>query len=294
MAAVKVWIEAARPRTLPAAAAPVIVGAAVAFAHGRVAAAPTLLALACALLLQIGANFANDVFDHEKGADQGDRLGPRRAVQAGLVSAQAMKWATAGVLAGALGIGVALVRWGGWPILAIGVTSILAAVAYTGGPFPLAYNGLGDLFVLLFFGFAAVCGTVWINLGMVPPLAWAMAVPVGFLATAILVVNNVRDRHSDARANKRTLVVRFGRRAAQIEYAGLVLGAFVVPAVLGVTSGSWWYVLPFVALPSALLLLRALGRLEGAALNQVLAGTAKLLFQFGALAAVAIVFAARS
>lgn len=294
MGGLKTWLEATRPRTLPAAATPVVVGAAIAYAGGSLDGLRTSLALGCALLLQIGANLANDVFDHEKGADTEERLGPRRAVQAGLISPRAMKVATAVVLGVALVIGVVLVQWGGWPILAIGVASIIAALAYTGGPYPLAYHGLGDIFVLLFFGFAAVAGTVWLNLGRVPPLAWAASLPVGLLATAILVVNNVRDRHSDARANKRTLVVRFGRRGGLIELYGVFGLAYLVPIGLAVVERTGWYLLPLVTLPAAVVLARAVGRLEGVALNPVLGGTAKLLFQYGVLFAVGIAIAARA
>lgn len=293
MAGLRIWLEAVRPRTLPAAATPVLVGAAIAEANGGLQPVPTLLVLCCALLLQIGANLANDVFDHEKGADTAERVGPRRAVQAGLISARSMKIATAVVLGLALALGVVLVQWGGWPILAIGLCSIAAALAYTGGPYPLAYNGLGDVFVVVFFGFAAVCGTVWLNLGSVPPLAWLASVPVGFLATAILVVNNVRDRHSDARAGKRTLVVRFGRRGARIELWALLLGSYLVPVGLAVVERTWWFLLPLVTLPAALLLSRAVERLEGSALNPVLGGTAKLLLQFGVLFAIGIVLASK-
>lgn len=288
MAKFGAWLLAARLRTLPAAATPVLVGAAIAWASGGLNPGVTVAALVCALLLQVGANFANDVFDHEKGADTADRLGPTRAVQAGLVTPRAMKIATGLVLAAALAIGIGLAFVAGWPIIAIGVASMLAAVAYTGGPFPLAYNGLGDVFVLIFFGFVAVCGTAWLNLGVVPDLAWWASLPVGFLATAILVVNNLRDRVADARAGKRTLVVRFGRRTGIAEFVGLIVGAYLVPAFLAGSTRSGWYLLPFVTVPAALLLIRAVARLEGPELNRILAATAKLLLHFGVFFAVGI------
>ena len=165
------WLLAARPKTLSAASVPVAVGSACAFSLGGLRPAPALAALAGALLLQIGANFANDVYDYEKGADTAERLGPTRAVQAGLITPAAMKRGMYLVFALALLIGAYLTHVAGWPILAIGIVSIVSAVAYTGGPYPLGYNGLGDLFVFVFFGLVAVCGTVFVQLGRVPALA---------------------------------------------------------------------------------------------------------------------------
>ena len=211
------WIAAARPKTLPAAVVPVVVGTACAAASGGAAWAPACAALGGAIAIQIGTNFANDVFDAERGADGPDRVGPTRAVAAGLIAPRAMKHAMIAAFAVAIAFGIYLASIGGWPIVAIGIASIAAGIAYTGGPFPLGYHGLGDVFVLAFFGFVAVCGTAFVELGRVPALAIGAAIPIGALATAILVVNNVRDRASDARAGKRTLAVRFGRRAAVVE-----------------------------------------------------------------------------
>src|SRR6187551_3259317 len=194
------WWIACRPKTLSAAAVPVAVGSAVAHKLGGFVWQPALAALVGALLLQIGSNFANDVFDFEKGADTQERLGPLRAVQAGLVSPRAMRrgiWVVFGL---ALLVGSYLTYLSGPAIIIIGLASIASAVLYTAGPYPLGYHGLGDLFVMIFFGFVAVCGTVFVQLGTVPVLAIWAAVPVGSLATAILVVNNVRDRDTDVRA----------------------------------------------------------------------------------------------
>ncbi|HEX4455827.1 MAG TPA: 1,4-dihydroxy-2-naphthoate polyprenyltransferase [Kofleriaceae bacterium] len=277
-----IWLQAARPKTLPAAATPVIVGTACAHACGGVAWGPALAALGGALALQIGANFANDAFDAEKGADGADRIGPVRAVAAGLISASAMKRAMVIAFAVAMLFGIYLTSVAGWPIVAIGLASIAAAVAYTGGPWPLGYHGLGDVFVFGFFGIVAVCGTAFVQLGRVPELAWWASVPVGALATAILVVNNVRDRAGDARAGKRTLAVRFGRSAGIVEYALLVAVAYAIPAVLAPNHLA--RLLPLISLPVGIARVRGLARAAtGAEHNALLAATAQLLLVHGAL-----------
>ncbi len=277
------WIAAARLRTLPAAIVPVAVGTACARACGEIAWGPALAALAGSLAIQIGTNFANDVFDAEKGADTAERIGPLRAVSAGLITASAMKRAMMLAFAIAAAFGLYLVSVAGWPIVAIGIASILSGIAYTGGPWPLGYHGLGDVFVLAFFGFVAVCGTAYVQLGFVPELAWWAAVPVGALATAILVVNNVRDRATDVRAGKRTLAVRFGRPAALVEYTLLVAAAYAVPVALAI-NGRPWAALPLVTAPLAVARLRALLRaVDGPSHNACLAATAQLLMAHGIL-----------
>ncbi len=283
------WIGAARLRTLPAAVVPVVVGTACAAASGGIALGPALAALGGSLAIQIGTNFANDVFDAEKGADGPDRVGPLRAVSAGLITPAAMKRAMIAAFGVATLLGLYLVSVAGWPVVAIGVASILSGIAYTGGPFPLGYHGLGDVFVMLFFGFVAVCGTVFVQLGHVPCLAIAASVPVGALATAILVVNNVRDRATDVRVGKRTLAVRFGRRAALIEYAALLIAAYAVPVGLAVT-GRPWAALPLVSAPIAIARLRAVvAAADGPTFNRCLAATGQLLLVFGVLFAVGLV-----
>ncbi|MEO7093346.1 MAG: 1,4-dihydroxy-2-naphthoate polyprenyltransferase [Polyangiales bacterium] len=278
-----IWIGAARLRTLPAAIVPVAVGTACARVCGQIAWGPALAALAGSIAIQIGTNFANDVFDAEKGADTPERIGPLRAVSAGLISAAAMKRAMIVAFAVAAAFGVYLVSVAGWPIVAIGLASIAAGIAYTGGPWPLGYHGLGDVFVLAFFGFVAVCGTVYVQLGWVPPLAWWAAVPVGALATAILVVNNVRDRTTDARAGKRTLAVRFGRPAALVEYTFLIAVAYAIPITLAV-NGHPWAAIPLITAPLAIARLRALMRaVDGPEHNACLAATAQLLMAHGIL-----------
>jgi len=283
------WWIACRPKTLSAAAVPVAVGSAVAYRLGGFAWQPALAALLGALLLQIGSNFANDVFDFEKGADTAGRLGPLRAVQAGLLTPRAMRWGMGLVFGLALLVGVYLTLVAGPVIVLIGLLSIASAILYTGGPYPLGYHGLGDLFVLIFFGFVAVCGTAFVQLGAVPGLAIWAAIPVGSLATAILVVNNVRDRDTDVLANKRTLAVRFGTRAGQYEYFLLLCAAYVVPALLAVRGElGLTAILPWLTLPWGIVLTRRVFTDRGALLNRSLVGTAKLLLLFGVLFTLAL------
>jgi 1,4-dihydroxy-2-naphthoate octaprenyltransferase len=276
------WVLACRPATLTAAVSPVCVGTACAHAVGSFRAGPALAALIGAMLLQIGSNLANDVFDFEKGADTEARLGPLRAAQAGLLTARQLRRGMLVVFGLALLVGVYLTSVSGPAIIGIGLASIAAAVAYTGGPYPLGYHGLGDAFVMLFFGFVAVCGTAFVQTDTVPALALAASVPVGCLATAILVVNNVRDRETDVVAGKRTLPVRFGRTAGLAEYAGLVVLAYAVPAALA-ASHSPWTLLPLLTVPLAANLVRRVFRETGRDLNRTIGATAKLLFLHSAL-----------
>ncbi len=273
----RAWIMAARPQTLPAGVAPVAVGTAVAHALGGARAGPALAALVGALLLQIASNLANDVFDHEKGADGPDRLGPPRAVACGLLRPRAVRCALFLVLGAAMAVGVYLTLVAGWKVVALGLLAMACAVAYTGGPVPLGYHGLGDALVLLFFGFAAVCGTAFVQLGRVPAESLWAAVPVGALATAILVVNNLRDRAGDAACGKRTLAVRLGARAARVEYALLVAIAYAVPIAAAVSRGEPLLALPVLTLPWGVGLVRAIWRRDGRALNPCLPATARLL-----------------
>jgi 1,4-dihydroxy-2-naphthoate octaprenyltransferase len=223
---------AARPKTLPAAVAPVAVGIAVAVRDGSFAPLPALAALAGALLLQVGVNLANDYFDFKKGVDTAGRKGPLRVTQAGLISPDDVRLGMALVFLLAALVGVYLVAIGGWPILLVGTASILAALAYSGGPWPIASHGLGDVFVFLFFGLAAVCGTYYVQALALTPFAVTAAVPPGLLITAILVVNNLRDIETDSKVGKRTLAVRLGPRGTLAEYAALVAGAYLLLPVL--------------------------------------------------------------
>jgi 1,4-dihydroxy-2-naphthoate polyprenyltransferase len=283
------WVLASRPKTLSAAAVPVLVGTACASARGEVKWGPALAALLGALLLQVGANFANDVFDFEKGADTAARLGPTRAVQAGLLSARSMRRGMLLVFGLALVVGLYLTWHSGPVILLIGGASIASAIAYTGGPYPLGYHGLGDVFVFIFFGLVAVCGTALVEIGRVPGLAFACAIPVGALATAILVVNNLRDRVTDLGAGKRTLAVRYGRAFALSQYRALLALSYLTPLALLLLGRTGPEILvTFLSLPLAIKTERAVTASEGRALNPLLAATAKLLAVFGLLFALGL------
>lgn len=278
------WRLAARPKTLPASIVGPIVGSALALADHHFAPAAALAAIVVALLLQIAANFANDVFDFHRGADTTARLGPPRVTQAGLLSPSAVLAGTAIVIGLAIVCGLYLVWRGGWPILVLGLLAILAALAYTGGPFPIGYHGLGEVFVFLFFGLAGVTGTYYVQAQRVSSLAWLSAIPIGLLAAAILVVNNLRDLATDRAVGKHTLAVRLGRTGTLIEYALLVLISYLILPLLWLTghvSGWWW--LPWLSLPWAVLLIRRLGQTTGRAMNPLLAATAKLLLLYGLL-----------
>lgn len=283
------WIQACRPATLTAAAAPVVVGSAVAHAMGGFRVAPAAAAMFGAIAIQVGTNLANDVFDFKKGADTEDRLGPTRAVQAGWLTVEAVTWGMAVAFALATLAGVYLVWVAGWPIVAIGVLSILCGIGYTAGPAPLAYIGAADIFVLLFFGLVAVAGTTYVQTLTLEPLALAAAVPIGALATAVLVVNNLRDEVQDARANKRTLVVRFGRSFGQVEYRALLVIAYGVVCALYASGASGVGVLlPLISLPLAIVQVRQVADRVGRDLNANLAGTARLLLAFSVLLAVGL------
>lgn len=278
------WFLAARPKTLAAGLVPVLVGTSIAYMHDGLLWVP---ALACALgsiLIQIGTNLANDYFDHKKGADTADRVGPARAVQQGWIEPRAMAVATAITLTIALLIGLYLIDIGGWPIAAIGVASLICAVAYTGGPLPLAYVGLGDVFVFVFFGLAAVGGTCFVQLLHVPPSAWFAGAAIGLLATAILVVNNLRDRKTDAIANKRTLAVRFGPRVARLEHMACFVFAYLsVTAAVAFEFAPIMWLLVWLSLPLAIHEVRAVQQKDGPDLNVHLAGAARVELLFGVL-----------
>ena len=226
------WIAACRPRTLPAAVAPVLVGSAFASHDGAFRAGAALLCLGFALLVQIGTNLANDYFDFVKGADTADRVGPRRAVASGEISPGAMRAAALGVFGAAFATGLGLVAHGGPWMLAVGSASIVCGIAYTGGPFPLGYHGFGDVFAFAFFGPVAVGVTYFVQAGRFPPVVMIAAVAIGVLTSNILVMNNYRDAETDAAAGKKTLVVRFGRTAALWQVALSHCVAIAVPFVL--------------------------------------------------------------
>jgi 1,4-dihydroxy-2-naphthoate octaprenyltransferase len=286
----RVWLLAARPATLPAAIVPVVVGTAAALhGGGRVNVGPFVAALVAALLIQIGTNFANDVFDFHRGADTPDRLGPPRVTQSGLISPRDVLIATYVTFGTAALIGIYLIAVGGWPILVIGALSILAGLAYTGGPWPIGYHSLGDVFVFVFFGVIAVVGSAYLQTLAITPLAIWASIPVGLLVTAILVVNNLRDIDTDRRVGKITLAVRLGQRGTRFEYATLVRGAYLVPPLLTLMGliGQWWW-LPWASLPLAVWLIRYVGNTEGRALNLALKRTGQLHLAYGLLFAASL------
>jgi 1,4-dihydroxy-2-naphthoate polyprenyltransferase len=271
------WILAGRPRTLFASVAPVVVGTALAIQAGGFRPLPALAALFVAVAIQIGTNFANDLGDYRRGADTAARVGPTRVTSAGLLSPRqvaAGMWVSFGLAAAA---GLYLASVGGWPVLVAGAASIAAGIAYTAGPLPLGYYGLGDLAVFIFFGLVGTAGTYYVQALEVTPLAVACAVPVGALIAAILVVNNLRDADTDRAAGKRTLAVLLGRRGARVEYLALVLVAYLVPVVLLRSfNQSAWVLLPLLTLPLAVRLVRTVFTTLGPELNRTLAGTAQL------------------
>jgi 1,4-dihydroxy-2-naphthoate polyprenyltransferase len=241
------------------------------------------------LLIQVGTNFANDVFDFRRGADTPDRLGPQRVTQSGLVTPQQVLRATYLTFGAAVIVGIYLVLIGGWPILLIGMLSILAGLAYTGGPWPYAYHALGDFFVFVFFGLLAVVGSAYLQTLTVTPLVLWAALPTGCLVTAILVVNNLRDIDTDQQVGKITLAVRLGRRGTQVEFWALVLVAYLTPLVMWLLGllGPWFW-LPWLSLPLGIWLVRYVTTTEGRALNQGLKRTGQLHLVFGLLFALAV------
>ncbi len=283
------WLLAIRLPTLTAAVAPVFVGTAAAGAVDEFNPVVFAATLAAALLLQVGANLANDLFDFERGADTEDRLGPPRVTQLGLIPPGQVRVATFLAFGLAAVIGLYLAFVGGLPILALGIASILAGLAYTGGPWPLGYHGLGDVFVFLFFGLVAVIGTYYLQAEEVSSVAAIAAVPVAFTVTAILVVNNLRDIETDRAAGKRTLAVRLGDRGTRWQYTLLVLGPYATLPVLFVAGGSPAVAAAALSLPLAAGLCRAvLSGTSGRDLNQVLKQTARFHLVFGVLLALGL------
>jgi len=278
------WMLAIRPRTLPAAAAGVVMGAAMAWRDGVFRLNVVLVCLFTALLLQIGSNLANDVFDFERGADTGERLGPTRVTLAGMLTPKQVKVGMAVVfgLAGILGLYLAWL--GGWIILIVGVATIISAIAYTGGPFPIGYYGLGDVFVFIFFGLAAVAGTYYIQAGTVTPAVWWMTLPPGLIITAILVVNNLRDIDNDRKAGKHTFAVRVGEKGTKVEYIVCMVVAYIIPIpVAWAGMISWTTLIAWLSLPLAIQGTRVVLTQKGRPLNAALAKTGQTALTFSLL-----------
>lgn len=281
----KFWLEAARPKTLAAGVVPVVTGASLAWADQSFHGIVTIVVLFCALAIQVGTNFANDYFDFIKGADTDTRIGFQRATASGWISPEAMLRATIITMGIAFLAGLYLVWIGGWIVFWIGVLSLLFGVLYTGGPFPLGYNGLGDLFVFIFFGIVAVTGTYYVNSLEWSEVSFWLSLAVGALSVNILVVNNLRDVEQDRLAGKKTIGVLLGENALKLEYLLMLLVAFAVPAVIyGVYHFSSAILLPFLSFPIALYLLKWIWFHENKeSLNLALERTAQFMLLFGIL-----------
>ena len=284
------WILASRPRTLPAALVPVMVGSALAIYQGIFFPAYSIVALLCSILIQIGTNFTNDLYDFLKGTDTKERKGPLRVLASGLISVKEMKWGIFLVFFTAFLLGLYLVYSVGLVILWIGILSIIAGLAYTAGPFPLAYNGLGDLFVFIFFGIVGTVGTYYLHAQQFTFLAFLISLPVGALITNILIVNNYRDIEEDKTAGKNTLAVLLGREFSRYEYVFFILISFFIPFLLHFKYDfNIWIFLPYITLPIAITLVKMIYALTGIQLNKTLELSAKFSAIYGLLLSIGIV-----
>jgi 1,4-dihydroxy-2-naphthoate polyprenyltransferase len=280
----RIWLVAARPRTLPAAIAPVLVGTALAASEDVFRPLAFIAALVGSVFIQIGTNLSNDYSDARRGADTEDRLGPVRVTASGLVAPRQVLVATWLAFGVAVAFGAYLIALVGWVLLVVGLVSILAGVLYTGGPKPYGYEGLGELFVFGFFGIVAVVGSYYVQTEELSGLAFEVAVPVGLLAASILIVNNTRDIDTDRRAGKRTLAVRLGRSRARRLYVLVATLAYVAVTLTAVGEGEAWILLPWLSAPLAPSLVRTVAtRTDGPSLNSALAGTGRLLAVFALL-----------
>jgi 1,4-dihydroxy-2-naphthoate polyprenyltransferase len=284
------WVLASRPKTLLASVVPVMVGSAVAFNEGKLIPLYSLIALICSVLLQIGANFTNDLYDHLKGADTNKRKGPQRVLASGIISVNEMRKGILIVFAAAFIFGLILVYFEGLVILAIGIISILAGLAYTAGPYPLAYRGLGDIFVFMFFGIIGTIGTYYLHTNNFSLVSFIASIPVGSLITNILVVNNYRDFDEDKAAGKFTLAVKLGKTFTRYQFVFLLVISFFIPAALFLFFDfSFLIFLPYLTLPAAFKIIMMLYRLEGTQLNKTLELTAKLSALYGLLFSAGII-----
>jgi len=283
------WVTASRPKTLPAAVTPVIVGSAIAGFEHKFNLVPAAFALVISLLIQIATNFVNDLYDYLKGSDKPDRVGPQRLLTSGVISPAEMKKAIYITFGLAFLLGLYLVWIGGWIVLLIGVLSIAAGIGYTAGPFPFAYNGLGDVFVFIFFGVVATVGTYFVQALSFSSIALWASVPVGLLITNILVVNNYRDADEDKLADKKTLAVRFGKNFARSQYLISIVVSYAVLFVIYFEYNTTaWIFLPFLALPLAVNLIKMIYTLTGSPLNKTLALTGIFSTIYGLLFAVGL------
>ncbi len=290
MGSLQAWMLAIRPKTLPAGAVPVILGSALAAHDLQFSLLPALVALVCTLGIQVATNFINEIYDFRKGADTSERLGPTRTVASGIISEKTMVRVSITLVAAVFLLGLYLVFTAGWPILLIGLLSLLFAWAYTGGPYPIAYSGLGDIFVFIFFGLVAVGGTYYVqahSLNM--SVLYAAAAP-GFFSVNILLVNNIRDIDTDRKVGKMTLPARIGAERARRLYVILTVAAYLVPPVLWLKGYPVWVLLTLITLPLAIKTVRELYSSDGRQLNNILAGTGKLLTLHGLLFSAGLLF----
>jgi 1,4-dihydroxy-2-naphthoate polyprenyltransferase len=268
---------ACRPKTLPAAISPVLVGIALAVSAGQSKAGPAVAALLGALFLQIGANFANDVFDFQHGTDTQARVGPTRVTQAGLLTPGQVKLGMVAFFGLATLTGIYLTLAAGWPVVVMGLLSIMVAILYTAGPYPLGYNGLGELFVFIFFGLVAVCGTYYVQAGALSALVISAAIPMGLLASGILTVNNVRDYATDRVTGKKTLAVKLGLSAGRFEYVAFIVLVYAAPVLIWLSGlASPWVLLTWLSIPLAVRLVNSIYHDTGPTLNASLARTGQL------------------
>jgi 1,4-dihydroxy-2-naphthoate octaprenyltransferase len=287
---IEAWLHALRVPTLSASIVPVLVGIALAWRHGVFRAGAAAAALIGAIAIQVGTNLANDLFDFQKGADTGARIGPPRVIAMGWLTGKEVRAGMIAAFTAATIAGIYLVSVAGWPVVLIGVVSIAAGIGYTAGPYALGYIGLGDIAVFFFFGLTAVIGTYYVQARTIHPEAILAAIPVGALATSILVVNNVRDLETDRAAGKRTLAVVLGRGGARAEYVALLFSSYAIPLGLWAQGlRSAWILLPLATVSlAARALQRVLEREDGPALNAALLDTARLHLLFGILFAAGI------
>ncbi|MCG6913974.1 1,4-dihydroxy-2-naphthoate polyprenyltransferase [bacterium BMS3Abin03] len=283
------WLHASRPKTLLAAVVPVMVGSALAIAKDSFTLIYSLVALLCSILIQIGTNFTNDLYDHLKGADKELRKGPLRVLSSGLISQTEMRNAIIFVFGLAFLLGLYLVYSVGIVVLIIGVISILAGIAYTAGPYPLAYHGLGDVFVFIFFGIVGTAGTYYLHLHEFDLISLLISIPVGALITNILVVNNYRDIEEDREAQKITLAVKFGRTFTKIQFIISIVVSYLILLILFLAFNfSLWIFLPVLSLPLAFIQVKMLFSFEGSKLNKTLEISAKYAALFGMLFSIGI------
>jgi len=287
---IEIWLLASRPKTLFAAFVPVVVGASLAYADGKISLYLSTMALICSILIQIGTNFSNDLQDFLKGADNKNRIGPLRVLNSGLVSEATMKNAIKIVFGFAFILGLIIVFNSGILILIIGILSILAGLAYTSGPYPIAYNGLGDFASFIFFGVVGTIGTYYLNTGEISALSFIASIPVGALVTNILVVNNYRDIEQDKVSGKNTLAVKLGKTFTRFEYIILLTASFLVPLLIYMNySYSLWIFLPYLTMPLAYKLIIMMFKYAGKDLNKTLELTAKFSALFGLLFALGFI-----